>query len=140
MTKRRNKIDGRMVPAALAKAIASGDELPTAWAPRPGEDLVAWGNRVNVTLVADTLLKSRRYEDQAFGWHYLQLALDRLSPAKQAIDITARQDDWLRNLTQDELIALDRLRQEALARSIPQDVVIQPIFDSSVQSESKPSV
>lgn len=122
----RRSRTGQIVPQDLERAVASGDALPERYESRPGESITAWAERIKGDLVRETLLDSLRYRGEAFGHHYRRLVLDRVSPARQELDITARQDDWMRNLSTEELLQLQEIRQRAMARG-PRDVVVDAV-------------
>ena len=93
----KRRANGQILARKVEARIASGDDLPADLEPRPGEHPGDWLGRIRCELMRETLLDSIRYRGEAFGWHYRQHVLDRAWPARQEIDVTARQDDWLRH-------------------------------------------
>ena len=91
-------------------------DQPPAWVnTMEGETLEEWKDRIYQHFLQYQLNQGFKHDIVGLKRH--ELAAKQLWPIKQELDITARQDDWLRHLTDEELLVLKGLRDRALARN-----------------------
>lgn len=117
---------GRRRPRPINGVIAQPDgrasadpygRLPTWARPIPGEDIKAYGERLGLKIHMDSLSRSLAGDTAAHA-KWREQALKGLGLGQMMhVDVNARDDrEWLRGLTDDELLVLKRLKDEALAR------------------------
>ena len=120
---------GKFAPHSLKEEQPPG-QVPQWVIPLPGESKDEWSDRI--------YLDWCRYQvEQGFGDDLValkrhELAAKQLWPVRQELDITARQDDWLRHLTDEELLVLKGLRDRALGRNVAIPVTSDCISDEVV--------
>lgn len=123
------------IPLGDPKSKHPSDRLP-AWAkPLPGEDVHKYADRLGLAIHLDSMERSLRGDTAAHA-KWREQAMKGLGLGQRSeLDITARQEDWTRNLTDEELRSLVSLQKAAQERqSIPQI----PIISEQVQAVCKP--
>ena len=91
-------------------------DQPPAWVEmQPSETLEEWKDRIYHHFLQYQL--NQGFRETIVGLKRHELAAKQLWPIKQELDITARQDDWLRHLTDEELLVLKGMRDRALSRN-----------------------
>ena len=83
---------------------------------KSGETLEAWKDRIYLEWCKYQISQGFQHDLVSLKRH--ELAAKQLWPVKQELDITARRDqDWTRHLTDEELLVLKSMKDEALARN-----------------------
>ena len=103
---------------------------------REGETLEQWKDRIHQHFLQYQLNQGFQHDLVSLKRH--ELAAKQLWPVKQELDITARRDqDWTRHLTDEELLVLKSMKDEALARNSATALPVHCI-SNDVQAESGP--
>jgi len=103
---------------------------------KSGETLEAWKDRIHQHFLQFQLNQGFKHDLVALKRH--ELAAKQLWPVKQELDITARRDqDWTRHLTDEELLVLKSMKDEALARNSASTLPVH-CTSNDVQADSGP--
>jgi hypothetical protein len=123
----KRKPNGVIQQSARLDKTDPSERLPLWAKPLPRESVEDYAARVGPAIHQDSLERSLRGDTAAHA-KWREQALKGLGLGqRQEIDITARQDEaWIRSLTDEELEALAALKQAALARGKPLDMVVLP--------------